>query len=174
MDEKKQIRTVKTDLPHNIIMENRSKISISGVENAESYNESEVVLHTSKGVLIIRGDMLNLSKLNLDSGEITVNGRICMLEYAEEKKDTEYIKYLDKLIAELTAKTESLWNEDRYIRAYHENGGRARRGNRRSFGGDEFFARHGTVDALSARGKKDSLYASGNFRMHFNDRNFGK
>ena len=74
------------DLPHNIIMENRSKISISGVENAESYNESEVILHTSKGILIIKGEGLNLSKLNLDSGEITVNGRIVLLEYAEPKK----------------------------------------------------------------------------------------
>ncbi|MBO5370745.1 MAG: sporulation protein YabP [Clostridia bacterium] len=86
MDEKKQIRTVKTDLPHNIIMENRSKISISGVENAESYNETEIILHTSKGILIIRGEGLNLSKLNLDSGEITVNGRIAMLEYAQPKQ----------------------------------------------------------------------------------------
>lgn len=86
MENKTMQKNLRADLPHNIIMENRSKISISGVENAESYNEQEVVLHTSKGVLIIRGDMLNLSKLNLDSGEITVNGRIVMLEYVEEKK----------------------------------------------------------------------------------------
>ncbi len=88
MDEKKIIRNVRADLPHNIIMENRSKISISGVENAESYNESEVVLHTSKGILIIKGEGMNLSKLNLDSGEITVNGRIVVLEYSEPKKSS--------------------------------------------------------------------------------------
>ena len=86
MDDKIRQKTLKADLPHNIIMENRSKISISGVENAESYNESEVVLHTSKGILIIRGDCLNLSKLNLDSGEITVYGHIAVLEYVEPKK----------------------------------------------------------------------------------------
>ena len=86
MDNKSGIKHPKSDLPHNIIMENRSKISISGVENAESYNENEVILHTSNGILIIRGDMLNLSKLNLDSGEITVTGHIVTLEYAEPKK----------------------------------------------------------------------------------------
>ncbi len=86
MDEKMRQKNIRADLPHNIIMENRSKITVSGVENAESYNEGEVVLHTSKGVLIIRGDCLNLSKLNLDSGEITVNGHIVMLEYVEPKK----------------------------------------------------------------------------------------
>ncbi len=86
MDDKKQLRASHTDLPHNIIMENRAKISISGVENAESYNENEVVLHTSKGILIIRGDALSLSKLNLDSGEITVGGRVSVLEYVEPRK----------------------------------------------------------------------------------------
>lgn len=86
MDEKRVTRPVKADLPHNIIMENRSKISISGVENAESYNESEIILHTSKGILAIKGEGMNLSKLNLDSGEITVNGRISILEYAEPRK----------------------------------------------------------------------------------------
>ncbi len=86
MDDKKQSKIIRADLPHNIIMENRSKISISGVENAESYNETEVVLHTSKGVLIIKGEEMNLSKLNLDSGEITVNGRITVLEYVEPRQ----------------------------------------------------------------------------------------
>jgi len=86
MDNKISQKTIRNDMPHNIIMENRTKISISGVENAESYNENEVILHTSKGILIIRGDMLNLSKLNLDSGEITVNGHIVTLEYVEPKK----------------------------------------------------------------------------------------
>jgi len=86
MDERLKQKTLKPDLPHNIIMENRAKISVSGVENAESYNENEVVLNTSKGILIIRGECMSLSKLNLDSGEITVNGHIVALEYAEPKK----------------------------------------------------------------------------------------
>jgi len=86
MDDKKQSKIIRADLPHNIIMENRSKISISGVENAESYNETEIILHTSKGILVIRGEAMNLSKLNLDSGEITVNGRITVIEYVEPKQ----------------------------------------------------------------------------------------
>lgn len=86
MDERKQPKVIKADLPHNIIMENRTKITVSGVENAESYNDREIILHTSKGVLIIKGEALNLSKLNLDSGEITVGGRMNLLEYVEPKQ----------------------------------------------------------------------------------------
>lgn len=95
MDERLKQKTIKSDLPHNIIMENRTKISVSGVENAESYNENEVVLSTSKGILIIKGECLGLSKLNLDSGEITVNGHIAALEYAEPPKSgTSFISRL--------------------------------------------------------------------------------
>ena len=86
MEDRLKQKSIKSDMPHNIIMENRTKLNISGVENAESYNESEVVLHTSKGILIVRGECLSLSKLNLDSGEITVNGHIVTLEYVEPKK----------------------------------------------------------------------------------------
>lgn len=95
MDDRIKQKTLKSDLPHNIIMENRSKISVSGVENAESYNENEVVLSTSKGILIIRGECLGLSKLSLDSGEITVNGHILQLEYVEPKKSGS--SFLSKL-----------------------------------------------------------------------------
>ena len=95
MDERLKQKTIKSDLPHNIIMENRTKISVSGVENAESYNENEVVLNTSKGILIIKGECLGLSKLNLDSGEITVNGHITVFEYAEPPKTgTSFISRL--------------------------------------------------------------------------------
>ena len=95
MDDRIKQKTIKSDLPHNIIMENRSKISVSGVENAESYNENEVVLSTSKGILIIKGECLGLSKLSLDSGEITVNGHISHLEYVEPKKSGS--SFLSKL-----------------------------------------------------------------------------
>ena len=97
MDDRIKQKSLKSDLPHNIIMENRSKISVSGVENAESYNENEVVLCTSKGILIIRGECLGLSKLSLDSGEITVNGHISTLEYVEPKKSgTSFLSKLFK------------------------------------------------------------------------------
>lgn len=94
MDEKIKTHKVKPDLVHNVIMENRTKITISGVENAESYNETEIILHTSKGILQIKGIGLNLNKLSIDSGEITIGGKIYSLEYLEQK---EKVSFLSKL-----------------------------------------------------------------------------
>lgn len=42
--------------------------------------------------------------------------------YAEEKNDTEYIKYLDGVLNKLDGILENCWNEDRYIRGYKEDG----------------------------------------------------
>ncbi len=66
-------------MPHNIIMENREKLSVSGVEEVESFDERQIILRTSKGNLILRGSDLHIAKLTLDSGELSVTGLIAEL-----------------------------------------------------------------------------------------------
>lgn len=77
----------KAELPHNIIMEGRESLSISGVEDVESFDESSVVMHTSKGLLEIRGQNLQIEKLSLDGGEVNIDGYIESLVYEEEAKE---------------------------------------------------------------------------------------
>jgi N,N'-diacetylchitobiose phosphorylase len=44
-------------------------------------------------------------------------------DYAELKKDTEYVAYLDTIIKDLESKMNTLcWNEDRWIRGFKEDG----------------------------------------------------
>ncbi len=42
--------------------------------------------------------------------------------YAEEKNDTEYVKYLDKIAADMSGIIDECWNDDRWIRGYKEDG----------------------------------------------------
>ncbi len=70
-------------MPHNIIMENREKLSVSGVEEVESFDDRQIILRTSKGNLILRGSDLHIAKLTLDSGELSVTGLIAELGYEE-------------------------------------------------------------------------------------------
>jgi sporulation protein YabP len=74
------------ELPHNVIMENRKKISVSGVDDVESFDESEIVMSTSQGVLIVRGRELRIEKLSLDSGDVVMEGDIDRLEYEDDVK----------------------------------------------------------------------------------------
>jgi sporulation protein YabP len=71
------------------IMENRRKISVSGVEDIESFNEEQIILYTCNGVLIISGSGMHISKLSIDNGETTINGEFNSLIYNDTygKKD---------------------------------------------------------------------------------------
>lgn len=69
--------------PHNITMESRKKLSISGVEDVENFDEHEIVMLTSEGNLIIRGEDLTVSRLNVESGDLNVQGLVTELRYEE-------------------------------------------------------------------------------------------
>ena len=64
---------------HHIIMEERSKLSIT----VASFDEDEIVMRTSQGDLIVRGSGLHIGKLTLDSGEVAIDGLVTELCYEE-------------------------------------------------------------------------------------------
>jgi len=66
---------------HSIHIDNRMRISVTGVVDVESFNEQEVMLLTEAGPLNIAGVNLHLSKLNLEDGQICIEGEILALDY---------------------------------------------------------------------------------------------
>lgn len=66
---------------HCINIENRELVSISGVKDVGSFNETEIILMTDCGGLTIDGTELHITKLNLDEGQIIVEGQLIALEY---------------------------------------------------------------------------------------------
>ena len=70
-------------MTHNIILEGRAKLSVSGVEEVESFDETEIVMRTVQGSLSVRGTDLHVEKLSLDTGELWVTGTVSQLDYAE-------------------------------------------------------------------------------------------
>lgn len=69
----------------NIVIEDRNRINISGVEQVDSFNETTIVLSTVKGGLSIKGEELNISKLNLDEGSVKISGMINSLTYISKE-----------------------------------------------------------------------------------------
>ena len=69
--------------PHHLIMEDRTKLSVTGVEDVISFDENEIITRTAQGNLIIRGTGLHIGKLTLDSGEVSVDGSVRELCYEE-------------------------------------------------------------------------------------------
>ena len=77
----------KVELPHNVILEGRTRLSISGVEDVESFDEEAIVVHTSKGLLLVQGSDLHIEKLSLDGGDLAVEGTVNSLRYEEDPQE---------------------------------------------------------------------------------------
>ncbi len=75
MDEKKEIL-------HKLTMENREKLYLCGVEDVESFDENEIQVYTSEGLLSIKGSELHINKLNTQDGELMVEGNVDSLVYS--------------------------------------------------------------------------------------------
>lgn len=80
-------KTKRADLPHHVILENRDRLSVSGVEDVESFDENTIVMVTSQGTLIVRGTDLRIGKLSLEGGDLSVEGTVDSLTYEEEAAD---------------------------------------------------------------------------------------
>jgi len=71
--------------PHELRLENRERLAVSGVREVESFDENTVALLTQQGILIIRGEQLQLKSLCPDGGQVCVQGMIRSLDYEEER-----------------------------------------------------------------------------------------
>ena len=68
---------------HTLALEGRQRAVISGVSELTSFNEQMVVLQTSEGALTLLGEGLHVNRLNLEEGQLSVEGSISALEYDE-------------------------------------------------------------------------------------------
>ena len=73
---------------HHVILEQRERLVISGVEEVARFDEETVVLTTSMGELEIQGEGLHIEKLSLDGGELHVDGSISALIYETQRQES--------------------------------------------------------------------------------------
>lgn len=70
-------------LPHQVILQDRRTLQISGVSDVDSFNGEGIVAYTSLGELTVRGQDLNVKRLNVETGDLELTGQIDSLTYAE-------------------------------------------------------------------------------------------
>lgn len=76
--------------PHNLIMEDRRKVMISGVLDVDSFDEQAVILMTDMGELTVRGTALHISRFNVETGELNMDGNVIALVYSEQQKQGNF------------------------------------------------------------------------------------
>ena len=68
---------------HTIQMEERERLAVGGVLEVVSFDEEGVVMETGCGMLLIRGSGLHIGRLDLESGDVTVDGNIDYISYSD-------------------------------------------------------------------------------------------
>ncbi len=88
IDERKNNNVVQnSNVIQNLILENREKLSISGVLDVLSFDDQIVILETELGLLTVKGENLRINKLSLDTAEVIVDGEIYSLGYSEKSME---------------------------------------------------------------------------------------
>lgn len=94
IDERK---TINTGVIQNLILENRGKLSISGVLDVLSFDDQVVMIETELGLLTVKGENLRINKLSIDTSEVIVEGDIAYLAYSEKEIEKTKGSLLSKI-----------------------------------------------------------------------------
>ncbi len=71
---------------HRLTLEGRGRLTVSGVTDAESFDETAAVLETSRGMLIVRGQELHVEQLDLEAGAVRLTGQVDSISYEETRQ----------------------------------------------------------------------------------------
>ena len=81
----------------NLVLENRGKLSVSGVLDVLSFDDQIVIIETELGLLTIKGEDLRINKLSIDTSEVIVEGDIYNMGYSEKEMDKKTGSLLGKI-----------------------------------------------------------------------------
>ena len=86
-----------TNIIQNLVLENREKLSISGVIDVLSFDDQVVIVETELGLLTVKGENLRINKLSIDTSEVVVEGEIFNLAYSENDLERKQGSLLGKI-----------------------------------------------------------------------------
>ena len=69
---------------HELSLQNREKMNLSGVLNVDSFDEKAVVLQTSMGNLVLKGERLHITHFNIAEGTLGLEGHLRSAEYLDD------------------------------------------------------------------------------------------
>lgn len=72
--------------PHNVILENRTSLTATGIQAILSYDELTACLDTEYGMLTIGGEGLKVSELSVQTGEVRISGSIEYVQYTVKRE----------------------------------------------------------------------------------------
>lgn len=90
-------KSINSTTIQNLVLENREKLSISGVLDVLSFDDQVVIVETELGLLNVKGENLRINKLSIDTSEVVVEGEIFSLSYSEKNLDKKSGSLIGKI-----------------------------------------------------------------------------
>ena len=86
IDERKSMNiNVNPNIVQNLVLENRGKLSVSGVNDVLSFDDQVVMVETELGLLTVKGENIRINKLSIDTSEVIIEGEISYLAYSDKE-----------------------------------------------------------------------------------------
>lgn len=96
IEERKSIN-MNTNIVQNLVLENREKLSVSGVNDVLSFDDQVVMVDTELGLLTVKGENIRINKLSLDTAEVIIEGSISSLIYSQKSQEKTSGTILSKI-----------------------------------------------------------------------------
>ena len=82
---------------HTVLIENRKKVTITGIKEVTSYDGNAIVANSEAGDVIVQGRQLHINNFDQTSGKLSVDGDIDAMQYVNvRKKDESFLSRLLK------------------------------------------------------------------------------
>lgn len=82
----KGTRTAPERKNHTMTLENRHKAHLTGVSEVLGFDENQVTLLTDHGEIALAGEGLHVTKLMLEEGQLSVEGKIDGIAYTQRAR----------------------------------------------------------------------------------------
>jgi len=69
---------------HEVVLVDRKTLEISGVVDLESFDNEEFLVHTVTGLMLVSGNEMKVTQLNLEQGLLAITGNINEIRYMEK------------------------------------------------------------------------------------------
>lgn len=97
IEDRKNVNMTNTNIIQNLVLENRGKLSVSGVNDVLSFDDQIVIVDTELGLLTVKGENIRINKLSLDTAEVIIEGEISALSYSQNKQTKDNGTILSKI-----------------------------------------------------------------------------
>ncbi len=82
---------------HKVTIDGRKRLTVTAVEDVESFDEEKVVILCDMGTMTVTGADFKINRLNVDIGELIIEGEVDEIQYSDRMRDEKGGGFFGKL-----------------------------------------------------------------------------